>query len=472
MQLREDRQAEVSAWLNVLKKRTGLDKAIVFTAGARLLQGAGSVVTVLLLVHFLSPVEQGYYYALWSLIALQAVFELGFSFVILQVAAHERAALTILPDDSIAGPELAQQRLASLLQWAVRWYTIAAVVMGVVMATGATHFFARLQVGDTQWVWPLRLTVISCCATFAIGPVLSFLEGTGMVTDVARVRFLQSLVASVLAWSAMLAHHGLFSPAMVLLGQGVTACVLVVRRRRFLVPLFLRHVPRHAIRWQEEVWPFQWRIAVSWMCDYFIFQLFTPVLFAFRGPVEAGRMGLSISAVTQLGGVVLAWMTTKAAPFGTLVARRDIGSLDRLFFRTLRQSVALLACGATILLAIVVLLPFVLPKFAGRIVAWPVFLLLLLTGASNHVVQCLALYLRAHKVEPFLVQSIVVATATAALVILVARPWGTIGITLAYFLTLGVGGLISAWTIFTRMRSQLHDTPAEATICDFERRTI
>ena len=88
---------------------------------------------------------------------------------------------------------------------------------------------------------------------------------------------------------------------------------------------------------------FQWRIAVSWICDYFIFQLFTPVLFAFRGPVEAGQMGLSMSAVTQLGGIVLAWMSTKAAPFGSLVARRDFDALDTLFFRTLRQSLAIFA---------------------------------------------------------------------------------------------------------------------------------
>ncbi len=45
------------------------------------------------------------------------------------------------------------------------------------------------------------------------------------------------------------------------------------------------------ISWRREVWPFQWKIAVSWLCDYFIFQLFTPVLFAFRGPVEAGQDG-------------------------------------------------------------------------------------------------------------------------------------------------------------------------------------
>ena len=54
-------------------------------------------------------------------------------------------------------------------------------------------------------------------------------------------------------------------------------------------------------------------------------------------------MGISMSAVIQLSGIVLTWMNTKGGPFGTLVARRDIAGLDRLFFRTLWQSLALLA---------------------------------------------------------------------------------------------------------------------------------
>ena len=132
-----------SLWLAVrdflrykLPHSIGLDRAIAFTVLGRVVQGLGSVGSVLLIVHFLSAAEQGYYYALWSLVALQSVFELGFSFVILQVAAHERAHLEFHADGSITGSEAAHFRLASLLQRAVRWYTIAAVCDGDCAAGG------------------------------------------------------------------------------------------------------------------------------------------------------------------------------------------------------------------------------------------------------------------------------------------------------------------------------------------------
>ena len=80
-----------------LRKRLGLDGPVAYTFLARIVNIVGSTGTVLLIVRFLSPVEQGYYYTLLSLVALQAVFELGFSFVIQQLAAHECVSSEIPP---------------------------------------------------------------------------------------------------------------------------------------------------------------------------------------------------------------------------------------------------------------------------------------------------------------------------------------------------------------------------------------
>jgi hypothetical protein len=452
-----------SVWLVVrdafrykLPHYIGLDRAIAFTVLGRIIQGLGSVGSVLLIVHYLSAAEQGYYYALWSLVALQSVFELGFSFVILQVAAHERAHLEFHPDGLVTGSESAHNRLASLLQRAVRWYACAAVFMGIALLIGGTRFFALHQQPGLQNIWagPLRITVLACAVTFSIGPVLSFLEGCGQVATVARMRFCQSTVSVALAWTAMLTHHGLYSPAMVLVGQGIVASILLYSRRSLLLPLLKMSVGDLGISWRREVWPFQWKIAVSWLCDYFIFQLFTPVLFAFRGPVEAGRMGLSMSVVTQMSAMMLAWMTTKAAPFGSLIAKRDIQQLDRQFFRALRQSLSLFIGGAGLILFGVLLAPYIMPKLSQRIENWPVFLLLLLTALSSHVVQSEAIYLRAHKCEPFLIQSILIATSTAASVVVLAKVSGALGVSLAYFAVLGVAGLVSATAIFLTKRSQ------------------
>ena len=88
--------------------------------------------------------------------------------------------------------------------------------------------------------------------------------------------------------------------------------------------------------------PFQWNIAVSCLCSYFTMQVFTPILFSFRGPEEAGRMGVSLSITGYLPVVALCWIMPKAAPFGQLVRSGRLRELDAFFFRTLRQSLAVI----------------------------------------------------------------------------------------------------------------------------------
>jgi hypothetical protein len=432
----------------------GLDRAIGFTVLGRVIQGLGSVVNVVLILHFLTPRAQGYYYALWSVVALQTVFELGFSFVILQMAAHERVHLEFHPDGTIGGDPSAHFRLASLLQRTVRWYAVASLLMGAALWAGGERFFGMHQDAGqpVMWLGPLRMAVLACMIVFTLGPVLSFLEGCGQVTSVARVRFFQSTVSALAAWTAMITHHGLYAPAMVLLGQSATAGVLLWTRRSLLLPLMRLPVRGRGISWHLEIWPFQWKIAVSWLCDYLIFQLFTPAIFAFRGPVEAGRMGLSVNIIMQMSSMMLVWMTTKAAPFGSLIARRDNAALDALFFRSLRQSLLLLSAGAALVLGGVIAVPYVLPGIAHRIVPWPVFLFLLLATIGSHIVQSEAIYLRAHKCEPFLLQSILIAAATGTSVTFFAKTSGTLGVAIASFVVLGVFGTFSATSIFFARR--------------------
>ena len=71
------------------------------------------------------------------------VFELGFSFVIQQLAAHECVHLELGADGSVSGDAQAHARLASALQLSVRWYTVAAAAMAMILAPLGVVFFSR-----------------------------------------------------------------------------------------------------------------------------------------------------------------------------------------------------------------------------------------------------------------------------------------------------------------------------------------
>lgn len=415
---------------NWVLHRTGVDKAIAFTVLARSWASFAGLVTVVLIAHFLSPAEQGYYYTFGSLIALQIVFELGFSFVILQMASHERAHLTFEDGDIISGNRAAHDRLASVLQKTVRWYAVAAVLLAVFLLIAGSYFFSTYHQGGASihWRLPWYADTLAATLTFQLDPVLSFMEGCGFVARVARLRLAQALTGSTLAWLALASHHGLFAPALTIAGNALVSLIWIVRRRRLLLPLW-RHDPGcNKIHWMKEVWAFQWRIAISWLCGYFIFQLYNPVLFAYRGPVVAGQMGMSLNFCNALSSIAISWVNTKAAPFGSLVARKEYAQLDRLFFKALRQSSAVCSVGALVLWFAAIYMNWTGTGFARRLLD-PISLgILLLATLLNIVVASEAIYLRAHKQEKFLLNSVLGAILIGSSTVVLGKSYGALGV--------------------------------------------
>jgi len=432
-----------------LRHLLGLDGAVAYTVLARLFGMVGSAGTVLLIVHFLTPEEQGYYYTILGLVALQTVFELGFSFVVLQMAAHERVHLTLRADGMIEGDAVAHARLASILQKTVRWYLAAAAVMWVVLLPGGIFFFSlRDQSAHVAWMVPWIVAVCACVAMFLMDPLFAFLEGCGQVREVAGARFWQSAAIIVMSWTSLATGHGLYSPAMVMLGYAAVAAVFVWTRRRLLLGLLSYRPGDHAVSWRREIWSFQWQIAVSWLCAYFSMQVFTPLLFAFRGPVEAGQMGMSLSITGYLSTLAISWMATKAAPFGQMVSGRRLAELRRFFFRTLWQSSAVLVGMSVGCEAGIVGLHYLFPRLAARMVAPWIFGLLILATAGRFAAQSMAIYLRSFKREPFLVQSMVVAVLTLTLSLAVVREWGSVGLSFVYLACTGIVGVVLAVQAF------------------------
>ena len=91
------------------------------------------------------------------------------------------------------------------------------------------------------------------------------------------------LTVLLLVGAIALLHHGLLAPGLMIAGQAAVGVGFVARRRGLLLPLLRHHAGEFAMDWKTEMWPFQWRIAVSWVCGFFISQLFNPVLFRYRG---------------------------------------------------------------------------------------------------------------------------------------------------------------------------------------------
>src|SRR5260370_18073429 len=225
----------------------------------------------------------------------------------------------------------------------------------------------------------------------------------------------QAVLGAVMSWGALLANHGLYSPGMVNVGYATAGLVFLYSRRNLCLSLLRLPARERAVSWRNDVWPFQWRIGVSSVCALLAVQIFAPVLFLYRGPAEAGQFGMSLSITTYLSTLVLAWMSTKATPFGQMIARSEFRRAKALFFRTFLQALSLLAPMTVVSAIALFSLRYLVRRLAVRLVSPQVFALLLVACVGGVIVQSMAVYRPAFKRGPRLVLSVVVGVSRVAL---------------------------------------------------------
>lgn len=301
----------------------------------------------------------------------------------------------------------------------------------------------------------MGLFVVLTGVMLVLNGLLAFLEGCGQIGQVAAVRLAQAIGSSLGIWALLGARAQLLSFAGGLaIGCLIAAAALLARYRRLIVDLLRVNDAAGAVRWRTEIWPLQWRIAVSWASGYLIFNLFNPLLFATHGAVAAGRFGMSLQIVTALNSVGMAWITTKVPQFCRLIARRQRARLDELFRTTLRQSLFFLAAGGVLAVLFAALARAYAPWLGNRLVPVALFAALCVVCLANHVVFAEAAYLRAHKQEPFMIVSVANGLATALAAWALIPRWGAQGAVLAYAIgSVGVG-FVGGTFVFVRKRAE------------------
>jgi hypothetical protein len=459
-----ERVVRVPRFVAALAGRLGITRAVVYAVLGRTWSVLAGPLSLIFVGRFLSKDEQGFYYTFWSVLSLWVFFDLGLSLVIVQFASHERAALRRV-DGRMQGDERAHQRLASLYRLAIRWYSWAAALMIVLVLPAGLIFFSRYgsQQINVNWVGPWILVVLSTAANVAIGPLASILEGSGSFQDVALMRLLQAMTANALLWLALFAGASLYS-AVVL--NGATALFTVswifLRHRRFFSDLSSAK-SGDQIRWRTEIWPFQWRYAMSWMTGYFMFQVFNPILFAVAGPRVAGQMGISLMVTTAIWLFAQAWINTRAVDFGAFVASRDFETLDRVFRHVFLQSSSVaVALSAAVLVGVEVLRRIGHPLAERLLPPLPLVILIVAT-LLHHVVNAEATYLRAFKREPFVVIFLPIFAITTIGSLAVAQRFGATGMVTVLAITMAVVGLGGGTALFAaRRREWRNAAPADA----------
>lgn len=385
--------------------RIGIDRHVGSTMILRLWNIIIGVALMLVIPLRMTAVEQGYYYTIMSLVSIQIFFELGFNYVITQFVAHESAF--------ISSSEKSKHKIYSILKLSSRWYAISSVCFFVIASVVGMSVL-KIDGNNIElfltWVSVLLFTSIN----LYLSPKLAIVEGLGHVDKVAILRLKQSLLGYVGLIVFLLCGFGL--PSMI--SVSLCAAIMVIWWTRSSINLKMcSHLQikqescSAEISWRKDIFPFQWKIALSWISGYFIFQIMNPIVFHHQGAVEAGKLGLSLSAFGTITTLSMSWIYAKAPLFGSLISQGKFDESKRVFWMSLINSSICNLFLCLMFIVFVYSIQFFYPALIDRVLPINNLIILLLCAVANQIIFSSAVYMRAFKVEPMIWNSVVSAIA-------------------------------------------------------------
>lgn len=409
----------------------------------RAVQGCGALGAVACVVRGYGADLQGLFFSFLSLAALIQLGDFGVGYASLQMAGHLRAR-----GDVAAAAQLRSQ--------ARRRGAAGLAVTALIVAAVAAWRLPPLP--GTPWLGAWCALALAAALLQGAQLELAWLEGARSVGLAWRLRFAQEAFGALAFVCGLLAGAGLWSLALYFgVRAAVPALLPVLAPRRAARGAA---TPAHASAasppfvWSRDLWPFQWRIGLSALAGFLVFQALNPLLLLMQGPAAAGRFGLGLAVMNMLLLLTTAWPLSQAARFAGLLAQGGRGGVAERLSRLLGPSLALAAVLALAGWAAVAALLAWRPQLAERLPDLATLGLLLVAALAHHATACYAVVLRAERMEPLLRLSVVGGLAGLVFIAVVARV-GTLPAVAAAHLACTALGLLLARGHYRRLLQRL-----------------
>ena len=388
----------------ILRNRVWAERAVLFGVLTQAWQVLTGPITLWLITRRLSPDAQGYYFSFGSILGFQVFFEMGFSTTILYITSHEWAHLNLDGGGRLTGDLRAMARLGSIARLVMKWYALASGLLILGVGVGGYVFLHSSSHYDIPWEGPWLGVVVTTGLMFWTAPFVVMLDGCNQMAVTNQFRFAQAVLNSLVLWLVLIFGGGLWA---VLASAGTRLIcylyILLIRYGRLFRSLLRARTTKHQVSWRSEIWPLQWRTALTAIVAYCGANLFVPIMFRYHGAAAAGRMGLTLSLVAMVQSGTLVWLGTRAPGFGIFIARRQYAELDRSFLKACVISLAIFVVGGSVLAGITSLLYHMGSPLAHRLLPPGPTLLLLGANIFSVVATCESVYLLAHKRMPLAV---------------------------------------------------------------------
>ena len=358
--------------------------------------------------------EQGFYFTFASIVALQVFFELGLSQVLQIKFAN------------LSGSECEKSKLRQLLYIGRIYYRILSILFFIFTFISGVIFFDDIYQNNFKIILIWFFLVLSTSINLLNNVKLTYIEGIGKLFAVSKVRILGNLLGSLIFLLFAYFGYGLWIVISIPVGNALAFTSWLYLHNEsndYRISRINRNINfLKAIQiWKNDIFSMQWRISLSWICGYFIFQLLVPIIFKNFGPEEAGRIGFSNNILFTINSISCTFCVAKTPLFSKIFANKNYKKLISLFKSSLIKSLLSTFLGLVLAILFINSTQSFFPNFVNRFANNFQLIIISINSFLFSISLCLSVFLRCQGKEPLLKITTVVALMKLPILILLGN---------------------------------------------------
>ena len=430
------------------------DRAVTFGILNKVWLFLSAFINVPFLIIFLTPALQGYYYTFSSILGLQTIFLLGMGQLIQQFVSHEWAKIKYDPESGLTGEQSSIERLSSIKNFTLKWYSWLTAILFIGLFIGGYLFIKdsppKNIINVNVWFLPWLVICILKSIQILISPGITFLDGINEVAPVNKFRFEQSIMERSVSWLVLIIGGNLWLFAAGAL-VNISGQVVFLKRKYLSLFKHIGQLKKNRLRiWRSEIFPLQWRFAVSSLAGYLYFSFLVPLVFWYLGPVEAGKLGITWAIITMFWNLAVTPIAAAMPSLAGFAAKNDFLSFKKYLRQPLINSIVLLLGGIIILYAGLIFLNVYFSSTAGRFLDLLTSAIFLLAIIPHHLRFLMISYMRALKKDPFWFISISESILLLFIFFIFSKHSGFFGLSLG-FLTVSILSCCINYLVFKKL---------------------
>lgn len=373
--------------ISKLKLSSEIKNTLIF----RFIYYGVSAISLFLTTIFLNDQERGYYFTFASLVGIYSILDLGLGQTLLIIFSRENKSK--------------KKKLKKLLFITRKIYRIIAMLFLFLSFFLGFTFFNNFGIENIKWQGPWTLTVISTSILLLNSSKLIYIEATGKLAEVAKMRSFQTFFANIVFILTLISNSGLWSFAFYQFSLALISIIYLNYSKSssnyrndkvFTEDFSLKRILKI---WKLEIFPLQWKMSVNYLCGLIIFQLFTPIVFSTFGPELAGRVGLCLNIANSIVVISSSFVNASIPKITKFISEKN-KNLALHYFKTLNNK--------SIIFSLLIMIPLLIfavlyeNKFPN-IILMPLPTFLIICSSICHIyIYNLATYFRIFKKDPMI----------------------------------------------------------------------